>query len=200
MEWSHQRQLVFPAGNEYRNYEQLSPRYAGLNVESVGWFEPWLHATIATDDIRRNYLTYEDQNGTSAIRNTDNVYDETETEYMITHFALHAPEPFKDARVYLNGRWTTGGISPQWELTYNPDSQCYEGAFIMKQGYYDYQYLAVPNRMALPAPATISLTAATEGDFYQTENESRILVYFSLPGDRYDRLVGASRLKKGALQ
>lgn len=200
MEWSHQRQLVFPAGNEYRKYEQLSPRYAGLNVESVGWFEPWLHATIATDDIRRNYLTYEDQNGTSVIRNTDNVYDETETEYMITHFALHAPEPFKDARVYLNGRWTTGGISPQWELTYNPDSQCYEGAFIMKQGYYDYQYLVVPNGMALPAPATISLTAATEGDFYQTENEYRILVYFSLPGDRYDRLVGASRLKKGALQ
>ncbi len=198
VEWDHQRALVFPAGNEYRKFEQLSPRYAGLNVESVGWFDPWLHATIATDEIRRNYLTYEDQNGTSVIRNTDNMEDATETEYMITHFALHAPEPFEDARVYLNGRWTTGGIAPQWELSYNAGTQCYEGAFVLKQGYYDYQYLVIPQSTRLPAPSAFSLTACTEGDFYQTENDYRILVYYSQPGARYDRLVGTALLKKGA--
>ena len=195
--WDHQRALVFPAGNEYRKYEILSARYPGLNVESVGWFPPYIHATIDTDEIRRNYLTTEDQNGINVIRNTDNTDDATETEYMVTHFQLHAPEPFYDAEVYLNGKWTTGGIAPEWKLNYNASSQCYEGAFMLKQGYYNYQYLVVPNGSPLPAPNSQSHTTSVEGDFYQTANEYRILVYFSTPGCRYHRLVGTALLDSG---
>ena len=195
--WDHQRALVFPAGNEYRKYEILSARYPGLNAESVQWFPPYIHATIATDEVRRNYLTTEDQNGISVIRNTDNKYDDTETEYMVTHFSLQVAEPFDDAEVYLNGKWTTGGIVPEWKLRYNPQSQCYEGAFMLKQGYYNYQYLLLPNASTLPAPNTVSHTAATEGDWFQTSNEYRILVYFSPQGCRYDRLVGTALLHSG---
>ena len=195
--WDHQRALVFPAGNEYRKFEILSARYPGLNVESVRWFDPYIHATISTDEVCRNYLTTEDQNGINVIRNTDNQDDATETEYMVTHFALHVPEPFDDADVYLSGKWTTGGIVPEWKLTYNTESRCYEGAFMLKQGYYNYQYLVVPQGTSLPAPNSTSHTAAAEGDHFQTSNEYRILVYFSTPGCRYHRLVGTALLQSG---
>lgn len=187
--WDHQRALVFPAGNEYRKYEILSARYPGLHTESIHYYEPFLHATLMTDEKRRNYLATEDQNGLNVIRNTDNQDDVTETEYMLTHFALSCRESYDDAEVYLNGRWTTGGITPEWRLQYDEAQKAYVGTFMLKQGYYNYQYLLVREG------TTRGLTAPIEGDFYQTSNDYRVLVYQHQPGARYDRLVGMKLLK-----
>ena len=54
----------------------------------------------------------------------------------------------------------------------------------MKQGAYNYQYLAVKNG--------VGFTSTIEGDNYQTVNEYTILVYTRQPGDRYDRLISAA--------
>ena len=151
-----------------------------------------------TDERRRNYLATEDQNGINVVRNTDNLDDASETEYMLTHFTLSAPEPLDDADVYVNGKWTTGGIVPEWQLHYDDEQQAYVGTFMLKQGYYNYQYLVVPRRQqpgrnALGSP--VGHTAPFEGDFYQTSNDYRILVYHHQPGARYDRLVGMTLVK-----
>lgn len=191
MIWEHSRDLVFPAGNEYRKFEILSSRYPGLHTEHIRYFDPYLHATIMTDEARRNYLLYEDQNGTSVVRNTDNLDDATETEYMITHFELKCDGPLDDVDVYLNADWTTGGCVPEWQMQYDSEASAYVGAFMLKQGYHDYQYIAVPRGRG----KVVSHTAAFEGDFYQTENEYRVLVYYRQPGSRYDRLVGVDSFR-----
>lgn len=196
--WEHQRDLIFPAGNEYRKYEILSARYPGLHTESIHYFEPYLHATIMTDERRRNYLAGEDLNGLNVVRNTDNEDDATETEYMLTHFTLSCEDPFDDADVYLNGKWTTGGICPDWRLSYSENAHAYVGTFMLKQGYYNYQYLVVPRGAELRRPSygqAQGLTAPFEGDYFQAENEYRILVYQRQPGARYDRLVGMALVK-----
>lgn len=187
--WEHQRSHIFPAGNEYRKYEILSARYPGLHTESIHYFAPYLHATIMTDERRPNYLVGEDLNGLSVIRNTDNEDDATETEYMLTHFTLLCNDPLPDADVYINGKWTTGGIIPEWQLQYDETAHAYTGTFMLKQGYYNYQYLVVPKGK------TIGQTAPFEGDYYQTSNDYRILVYQRHPGARYDRLVGMALVK-----
>lgn len=186
--WDHQRDLVFAAGNEYRKFEILSARYPGLHTENIRYHAPYLHATIMTDEVRRNYLAAEDQNGINVIRNVDNYDDVSETEYMLTHFELKSARPVPDADVYLNGAWTTGGISPEWKLAYDPERGAYVGTFMLKQGYYNYQYLVVPRN------GERTRTRDFEGDFYQTENDYRILVYYRHPGARYDRLVGEKRI------
>lgn len=188
--WDHQRELVFDAGNEYRKYEILSERYPGLHTEHIRYHDPFLHATLMTDEPRRNYLASEDQNGLNVIRNTDNFDDATETEYMITHFALALPEPLPDADVYLNAQWTTGGLCPAWQLHYDEASQAYLGAFMLKQGYYNYQYLVVPRTSR--RGTLRGCTAPIEGNYYQTSNDYTILVYYHQPGARYTRLVGAA--------
>lgn len=196
--WEHQRELTFPAGNEYRKYEILSYRYPSMHVDNINFFAPYLHATIDDDAIRRNYLTDEDLNGISVIRNIDNQDDIAGTEYMLTHFKLLCPEPFEDADVFINGKWTTGGISKEWKLTYDDAQHAYVGAFMLKQGYYNYQYLVVSREDQLKRTVfhqPKGYTRPLEGDFYQTSNDYRVLVYFRQPGARYDRLVGMSLLK-----
>ncbi|MBQ8276905.1 MAG: DUF5103 domain-containing protein, partial [Bacteroidaceae bacterium] len=59
----------------------------------------------------------------------------------------------------------------------------YEISLLLKQGYYSYQYLAGPHGRRT------GMTSA-EGNFWQTENEYTILVYYRPAGSRYDRLVG----------
>lgn len=193
--WDHQRALIFPAGNEYRKYEILSDRYPGLHTERISYHAPFLHATLMDDERRRNYLLTEDQNGINVIRNTVNRYDDTETEYMLTHFTLLAPEPLADADVYLQGAWTTGGLSSEWQLHYDAEAGAYTGVFMLKQGYYNYQYLVAYHDDMRGEERVVGHTSYFEGDYYQTSNDYRILVYHSRPGARYDRLVGIGEVK-----
>ena len=74
-------------------------------------------------------------------------------------------------------------------MHYNPESQQYEHYLMLKQGNYNYQYLFVPEG------ETKGRTVLTEGDFYQTENEYTIYVYYRPIGARFDRLIGVSTLK-----
>lgn len=194
--WDHQRALIFAAGNEYRKFEILSDRYPGLHADRLTYHAPFLHATLMDDERRRNYLLTEDQNGVNVIRNTDNRYDATETEYMITHFTLLAPEPLEDADVYLDGAWTTGGLTPEWQMHYDAELGAYIGAFMLKQGYYNYQYLVVRHDAMRSKRKACGETRPFEGDFYQTSNDYRILVYHSQPGARYDRLVGMAEVRR----
>ena len=54
---------------------------------------------------------------------------------------------------------------------------------------YIYQYLFVPNG------STTGQTAPLEGDFYQTQNEYSIYVYYRPMGARYDRLIGVTTVR-----
>ena len=75
------------------------------------------------------------------------------------------------------------------KMGYNFDTGQYEKAVLMKQGSYNYQYLFVPNG------STTGQTAPLEGDFYQTQNEYSIYVYYRPMGARYDRLIGVTTVR-----
>lgn len=184
--WEHDRRLAFPAGNEYRKFEMLSTRYPGMRVESTGFYHRYYHATIFPDEVCRNYLYDEDCNGCRVIRTDDGFggAPEVESDYMLTHFTLLA-DSFPNTSVYVSGDWTHNLLTPAYRMHYNPNTRAYETVLLLKQGYYNYQYLTVPQIKNGPGQ-----TAPTEGDFYQTENEYDILIYYSTPSQRYDRLVG----------
>ena len=68
-------------------------------------------------------------------------------------------------------------------MEYNEEKKCYEGAVLLKQGYYSYQYLLLDGN-------GITHVVENEGNYYQTENTYQALVYYREPGGRTDRLVG----------
>ncbi len=182
--WEHHRDLIFKAGNEYRKFEMLSTRYPGMRQESMRWYEPHHHAQIVTDYPRPHYLFDKDRNGISVIRKDDSGAPETEAEYVYVHYRLEA-DYLPDHAIYINGVWTGGGFNPEYRMHYNPDAKAYEACILQKTGYYNYNYLAVDERQPF-----VGRTAPFEGDYYQTENEYTILIYYRRSGERYDRLVG----------
>lgn len=187
IEFTHNRQLIFPAGNEYHKFEILDVHIPTLNVDKMEWFDPYYHATLYPNQTSRNYLYDEDQNGAFIIRNSDDEDVATTCDYVFTHFTLKSPQ-LPGGEVYLNGEWTYNRFIPEYRMTYNRETQAYEATALLKQGYYNYNYLFVPDG------ETQGNSGRTDGNFYETENEYIILVYHRPNGGRYDKLVGYRRM------
>lgn len=187
IEFTHNRQLIFPAGNEYHKFEILDVQIPTLNVDRMEWFDPYYHATLYPNQTSRNYLYDEDQNGAFIIRNSDDEDVATTCDYVFTHFTLKSPQ-LPGGEVYLNGEWTYNRFIPEYRMTYNRETQAYEATALLKQGYYNYNYLFVPDG------ETQGNSGRTDGNFYETENEYIILVYHRPNGGRYDKLVGYRRM------
>ena len=184
--WSHCREFIFPAGNEYRKFEMLDVTHTTMGLEAVEWDGEQYHAFLWTDEPRPNYVYDEDADGAFLIRNSDNTEIDNTCEYMMVHFRLISPRMPGD--VYINGAWTQDRFLSKYQLLWNDETQQYEANVWLKQGYYNYQYLTQrADGTATPVPS--------EGCFYQTENQYQTLVYFRAPGDRTDRLLGYGRVK-----
>ena len=189
LRYTNNRSLIFPAGNEYRRFEIVSTKYAGMGVESLGYYAPYYHATLYPDHLRTlNYLYDSDQNGKYLVRYNDAVDSNTEADYFFVHFALDSDHLLTGGNVYLQGEFTYDLFNEQTQMKYNSDSYMYESVQLLKQGSYNYQYLYVPQG------STKGETGPTEGNYYQTENEYLILVYHKPFGERYDRLIGVKQI------
>jgi hypothetical protein len=188
--YNHNRALIFDAGNEYRRFEILDEYVPTMNVESMSYHEPYYHATLMTDEPRRNYIYDQDQNGRVYIRNGDNVDNDTESDYFITHFTLQMPE-LEGGSVYLNGDLTYNSFSETYEMEYDYERGSYLLSLPLKQGSYNYQYVFVGD------DNDWADGSETEGNFYQTENEYSVYVYHRPFGERYDHLVGYNMVRNG---
>lgn len=186
LEYIHNRQLIFDAGNEYHKFEILGFNRANMNVDQIQWHEPYYHVILSQDKPQKNYILEGDQNGASVVRNEDNTDNETTSEYSWVHFSLKSEKTFP-GNIYIAGNWTYNQFTPEYQMKYNPEQQVYETALLLKQGYYNYQYLCV-------TPDSRKGESLVDGNFFQTENEYIILVYHRPVGARYDQLIGYRRM------
>jgi hypothetical protein len=186
--YERNRALIFEAGNEYRRIEFLSHAYNGMGVDHIRFHNPYYHVALQTDLPRRSYLYDEDWNGRFLVRCSRCDAPDTEADYDLVHFSLKS-DPYPDGTVYLLSDIFHNLLNEKSRMEYNVDAGAYEKAVLLKQGHYNYQYLFVPNG------STRGETALMEGNYYQTENEYAIFVYFRPFGVRYDRLVGVARLR-----
>lgn len=177
IEFSYQRALIFPAGNEFHKFEILDVQKPGMNIDNMRWYEPYYHATLYADRPARNYVYDEDRNGGFIMRNDDDGEDNITSEYIWVHFTLQCPRPLPGGDIYVYGHWSNGTSDPDCRMQWNEEAKQYEAAVYLKQGYYNYMYLQENG-------------AAPDGNFYETENEYIILVYHRPQGGRYDKLVG----------
>ncbi len=181
--FTHNRDLIFKAGSEFHRFEIIDVHRTSTGVDRMEWFEPFYHATLFPDQPASNYSYTEDQNGVYVLRSADDTDDAFTAEYVVVHFRLQTPR-LPGGDVYVCGQWTGETFSPDCKMEYDENSFEYHAAIMLKQGYYSYQYVQEDGS-----------TARTMGDFYETENEYIILVYYHGQGARYDRLAGYSRVK-----
>jgi hypothetical protein len=179
--------LIFDAGNEYRRIEFLSHTYNGMGVDNIRFHNPFYHVTLLTDMPRSNhsYQYDEDQNGHYLIRCSRCNDPDTEADYAIVHFSLRT-DPLPNGDVHLQNLIYNNVSDENSRMHYNAENSAYEKTVLLKQGNYNYQYLFVPNNK------TRGETAPIEGNYYQTENNYSIYVYYRPFGTRYDRLAGTA--------
>jgi hypothetical protein len=85
---------------------------------------------------------------------------------------------------YVLGRFNNCTVSEDCKMTYNIENRRYEAVLYLKQGIYDYM---IGFKSAKSNVVDYSLA---EGNFYEAENDYRILVYYRRTGKRYDELIG----------
>lgn len=188
--YSHIPDLIFEAGNEYRRIEFLTHRFCGMRIERIQYFNPYYHADVMIDNSRgrKTYLYDQDQNGRFLI-NCNNCNDpDSEADYYIVHFAYEA-DLMPKGTLYLNGDLVQNRMDESSRMEYNSETGLYEKAILLKQGHYNYQYLFVPQGENEATPML------TEGNYFQTENEYTVFVYYRPMGARYDRLIGKSTFR-----
>ena len=180
LQWTHNKNLIFDAGNEYLKFEMFDVHRLSLNIDYRRNIEDYYHTFLMANDERRNYVYDEDANGAFVIRNSD--YDDVNRlcDYEFVHYLIRSPRVMGD--VYLNGVWTNDQFIDEYKMTFNPQLDAYEAVVLQKQGYYNYQALVLDrNGTTHPLPS--------QGNFYETENSYQLLVYYKGNSDRTWRLV-----------
>lgn len=183
--------LVFPGGKEFRQIDIRSWRVRTERVQAIEEYNDGFVVFAEPDPIRvyRNYLSERDINGQFIIENKVRSLADVQSEYMYTNFILETEPLDGNPAVYLIGALTDWRCYPQYQLTYNNDEGGYTGEFLLKQGYYNYFY-ALSNDEG----KTFS-TDRTEGNWYETDNEYTILLYYRPFGERFDALIGAETIR-----
>ena len=176
LQWEHQRELIFDAGNEYHKFEVLDVSHSTMGIERIIWDGERYQAYPFASTIRRNYLTDVSANGAFLIRNSDRSEINNTCEYVWVNYTLEVPYC---GDIFLQGQWTNSADHTAYQMQYDGEGQCYRTQVMQKQGYYSFQYVTKEGK-----------TAPTEGNFYQTRNTYQALVYYKGLGDRTWQLVG----------
>lgn len=183
IEYKYLNDLIFEAGNEYRRFETASYRYNGMNVDHIEYNKPFYTMDIVPDDVRngKTYSYDQGQNGKFYVRNTEGDNNNIDADYFITHFTLAMDEPINE-NIYINGDFTYGIFDDRYKMVYDYDSRAYHLSLLLKQGLYNYQYLTQKGNSYS--------TNDIEGNYYQTNNQYLVMVYYRPSGQRYDSLIG----------
>jgi len=190
--YDYNRENVFQAGNEFRYFDIRTNRIHGENVLSTDFHRPYYHKTLLTDEVRANqkFYSYEEMNGKFAVESQDpEVRDfDLGCDYVFTHFSLPLESILLGGSVNVFGALTGWNANKSNEMTWNFITSQYELTLLLKQGYYNFQYVYVPQGSLVADHKNI------EGSFWETENDYQIFVYFRDIAARYDRLVGYRQL------
>lgn len=197
-EYSDEQQLVFEAGKEWRWLDLRSFRLQSDRVASVNYNVQPYDVRIRPDTIRSpiRYAFYADINGRYAVSHIENINPWWQGDIGKVHFTFlpqngEIPNQYD---VYLFGEMTQYQLNDQTRMKWNENLQAYETSILLKNGYYNYCYVTVPrnSRQALPS------MKPTEGSIWETENDYRVLVYYTPFGSRTDELVAIAELNSRA--
>lgn len=181
LQWQHNRNLIFDAGNEYRKFEMLDMDHPTMGIDEIKWDGSEYQVYVVPDTPRPSYVYDESAKGSFYVRNSDNNDNTFTCDYAQVHFVLQTER--QPGEVYLNGDWTYDSFLPAYRMEYDEKKHYYHATVFLKQGYYSYQYLVLKDDGS-------THPVSTEGNFFQTANRYDALIYYRGTGDRTDKLVG----------
>jgi hypothetical protein len=182
--YRYDTETAFWGGNEYLFFETKDVRAANVGVQFID-LQDIYHSYLFTNQSRKNnpYTYNPDINGNFQITAIDRTDLDIEADYTMVHFSLLLPKiDGKDVHVY--GNFNAFAIEPLTQMRYNSEKGIYECTMRLKQGFYNYKYVTVDQTTGVLDEGAVS------GNFWETENNYKVLVYYRDLGFRYDRIIG----------
>lgn len=190
LEYNTENDAVFPAGKEWRWLDIRSFRFQSDRVERVKYSTSSTEIIVRPDANRspQRFNFFRDNNGMFTIETTESVNPYWQADYATVDFTFvpgnNAPFPDKD--VFIVGQLTNYNLDDSAKMVFNTEKGVYERSLFLKMGYYDYCYATI-DRNDRKRMASFEFT---EGNYWESENNYTILVYYRPLGGRADELVG----------
>ncbi len=188
--FDYQDVVIFPAGKEFRFFDIRTFDFRGDHVKTISDRGDYIDVTLRTDETRfaRPIDFRPDANGRFIIENNNANQTLLQCDYASVLFSIAQNMPIDEADVYVFGELTDWQLKPEFKMEYSHEARAYYCEAILKQGYYNYQYVVLDHRTGALDPDGL------EGNWYETGNLYTLLVYYHPFGSRYDRLMGAVTL------
>ena len=193
LEFNTESDAVFPGGREWRWLDLRSFRLLSDRVKNASTAADGTTLVEVKPDLDRSMqrlVYYKDDNGFFFNDVSENVNPQWQADYARVHFTFVPPanQPMPDKELYLFGELTRYGQDEHAKMRFNVEKGIYETELLLKNGYYDYSYITTDQNN--PGPSFDN----TEGNFWETENDYTILVYYRAIGGRTDELIGLTRV------
>ena len=179
---------LFDGGNEYRAAIFKNFKFITGNTEKIyrDSANNW-HVKLQNEEVRtdmRYYLATDiDGRFLITIEDRDSTLIDVSEEYAHVHFSFPFEFPQVDGNYYILGNMTNNHFTKENQMTFNYFNKTYECELYLKQGYYNYMYVFLPD--GRPAAETDQI----EGNHWETENEYTVYVYHKQMGTYYDQLI-----------
>ena len=183
--YKYNKETSFWGGNEFLYFDSKDIRSSTLNIANVELgneiYNTYLY--INEERIDLPYTLSPDVNGNFIIRTLNGENNSTDADYSWVYFSLKSLENLDAKDIFIQGNFNNWQLNEFNKVTYNPDSNLYEATLLLKQGFYNFQYVT-KDRNGVISNHDI------DGSHYQTENDYTVLVYHKPFGSRYTRVIG----------
>ncbi|MBT8316532.1 MAG: DUF5103 domain-containing protein [Lutibacter sp.] len=183
--YKYNKETSYWAGNEFLYFDSKDIRSTTLNIANVELGRELYHTYLYTNEERINapYTLFPDVNGNFIIRTINGINDYLDADYTWVHFSLKTKENLEGKELYVSGNFNNWQLNEENKLHFNAETNLYEATLLLKQGFYNYQYLIKDNNGNLN-------NHDIDGSFFQTENDYTVIVYYNKFGSRYTQIIG----------
>lgn len=191
LDYSNESIAQFPGGKEWRWLDLRSFRLQSDRIDHADYGKTYTNMYVVPDIDRsaQRYVYYPDYNGSYNNITYESINPLWQADYATVKFSFAPPEgkAFDKKDLYVGGEFTGYELSDKYKMKYNDSTSLYEGSVFMKQGYYSYTYI-------LADETGFDKTNPLEGNYWETENDYTILIYYKGFTDRTDQLIGVGRV------
>lgn len=179
---------IFAGGNEYRYFDIKSIKYKSEFVNRIDFAISNYNVFLLPSENRefKPYFYWQDFNGKYYIAIQEGKEPETDADYVYVYFTLPSKYFAGGEKIYVYGALTDWKLNKDNLMVYNFEKAQYELTMLLKQGWYNYEYVFLKEGDSGNDPTKF------EGSHYETENDYLILVYYRNPRERYDRVIGTA--------
>jgi hypothetical protein len=177
---------IFQGGNEFRYFDIKSIRYQTEYVKKIDFIIPYYNVYLFPSENRefKPYFYWKDFNGKYFIAIQEGKKPDIDADYVYVYFTLPSKQAIAGGKMYVSGGLSNWTFDRNNLMTYNQDKEQYECTMLLKQGWYNYEYVYLKDG------SSDSVAGIFEGSHYETENDYTILMYYRNPRERYDRVIG----------